>query len=196
MLNKTTFTCFSSALLLAAATTNVWAAKSLEANLSDDTAQVEFDTKVSSTNNIYVNASLLYTEEDENKSALVSTVGFQGVETDNETYRAAVGVRGYLYDYGKFNGAAIAVGGMFYHTIPGAQRLSAGGYAWFAPQVTSFGNTEQLYELSGRLAFRVIQNTDIFLGYRYLKIENDKYGKKSIKDPIEKGLHVGFRLNF
>ncbi|GLR64901.1 YfaZ family outer membrane protein [Marinospirillum insulare] len=184
-----------SVLFLGITASSAFAAKSIEANLSNDTAQVEFDTKLASTSNLYVNGSLLYTEEDDNHSAIVGTLGFQGVETNNKTYRAAVGGRLYFYDYSSLNGAAVAVGGMFYHTIPGAQRLSAGGYGWFAPQVTSFGNTEQIYELGGRVAFRVIQNTDVFVGYRYLKLKHEKSGVK-FNDPLEKGPHVGFRLNF
>jgi len=196
MLNKSTFIALSSALLISATASSTFAASSIEANLSEDTAQVEFDTQLPKTTNFYVNASLLYTEENSNDSALVGTVGFQGVETDNATYRAAVGGRLYLYDYGNLNGAAIAVGGMFYHTIPGAQRLSAGGYAWYAPQVTSFGDTERIYEVGGRIAFRVIQNTDIFAGFRYLGLKNEKSGQTIFDSALEKGPHIGFRLNF
>jgi len=196
MLNKSSLIALSSALLLSATASSTFAASSIEANLSNDTAQAEFDTQLPKTANLYVNASLLYTEEHSNSSAIVGTVGFQGVETDNATYRAAVGGRLYVYDYDKLNGAAVAVGGMFYHTIPGAQRLSAGGYLWYAPQVTSFSDTEQIFELGGRVAFRVIQNTDVFLGYRYLKVKNDKYGANTFNDALEKGAHLGFRLNF
>lgn len=196
MLNKSTLISLSSALLISATASSTFAASSVEAYLSDDTAQVEFDTLLPKTANLYVNASLLYTEENSNNSAFVSTVGFQGVETDNATYRAAVGGRLYFYDYGSLNGAAVAVGGMFYHTIPGAQRLSAGGYAWYAPQVTSFGDTERIYEVGGRVAYRVIQNTDVFLGYRYLRLKNEKSGKTVFDNALEKGLHIGFRLNF
>lgn len=195
MFNKKALTVFSTALLLAAATGPL-AARSLEANLSNDTVQVELDTQIPNNPSLYINASLLYTEEHKNNSALVGTVGFQGVETDNATYRAAVGGRAYFYDYGSLSGTAVAFGGLFYHTIPGAQRLSAGGYGWYAPKVTSFGDTEQIYELGGRVAFRVIQNTDIFAGYRYLKVKNNKYGNNSFNKALEKGLHVGFRLNF
>ncbi len=196
MLNKSTLIALSSALLISATASSTFAARSIEANLSEDTAQAEFDTLLPKTSNLYVNASLLYTEENSNSSALVGTVGFQGVETDNAPYRAAVGGRLYLYDYGSLNGAAIAVGGVFYHTIPGAQRLSAGGYAWYAPQVTSFGDTERIYEVGGRIAFRVIQNTDIFAGFRYLRLKNEKSGNTRFDDALEKGPHVGFRLNF
>lgn len=201
IVNKKTFALFSgkalaAGLLMAAATSSAFAASSVEANLNNDTVQVELDTHLPSTANLYVNASLLYTEEYDNHSAMVGTVGFQGVETDNASYRAAVGARLYFYDYGRLSGTAVAVGGLFYHSIPGAQRLSAGGYGWYAPKVTSFGDTEQVYELGGRLAFRAIQNTDIFVGYRYLRVKNIKYGNNTFDKALEKGFNVGFRLNF
>lgn len=196
MLTKKTIATFSGAVMLATTGLNASAASSIEASLNNDTAQIEFDTRLPKTTNLHVNASVLYTEEHRDHNAIVGTVGFQGVESNNVTYRAAVGARLYFYDYGPFSGTAVAVGGSFYHTLPGAQRFSAGGYGWFAPKVISFGDTEQVYELGARIAFRVIQNTDIFLGYRYLKVKNVKYGRNTLKDPLENGVNLGFRLNF
>lgn len=192
---KSVFVCSSAWLLLTVAA-GVQAAQSVEVNLSNDAVQVEFGSQVPSVANLAFDASLLYSEEYSNHSAMVGAVGLQGVETDNATYRAAVGGRWYFYDYGSLDGTAVAVGGLFYHTIPGAQRVSAGGYVWYAPKVTSFGDTEQLFETGARVAFRVIQNTDIYVGYRYLKVKNVKYGRRSFNDALEKGLNVGFRLNF
>lgn len=190
MLQHKIIGCFAMALALASS--NAFASKSIEANLSNDSAQIEFDAQAAGTNNIFLNASFLYSEEYDHHSSLVGTIGIQGVETDNATYRAAVGARLYAYDFDKINGSALAVGGQFYHVIPGLQRFSAGGYGWYAPKVTSFGNTEGIYEFGGRVAFRVIQNTDIFVGYRYLNVKH----KKGFNDPLEKGLNLGFRLNF
>lgn len=194
--NKKALASFSSALLLTAAVTSTVEADSLEANLNNDTAQVELDLHIPNTANLYVNASLLYTEEHKNHSAVVGTLGFQGVETNGVGYRAAVGGRLYFYDHGPASGSAVALGGLFYHVLPGATRFSAGGYAWLAPKVTSFGDTEQIIELGGRLAFRIIQNTDIFVGYRHLKIKNNKYYPRAFNAALEKGVNVGFRFNF
>ncbi|SFX38525.1 YfaZ family outer membrane protein [Marinospirillum alkaliphilum] len=166
---------------------------SLEANINNDTLQVEYDRPLTGASNLHINGSFLYTEEDSDSSATVATFGLQGVETDNRTYRAAIGARMYGYSApGSNSGLAIAFGGLFYHVVPGAQRLSAGGYAWYAPKVTSFNDTETLYEVGGRVAYRAIQNTDVFLGYRHIHLKTDR----GFNDPIEKGFHVGFRLNF
>ncbi|MDR9468062.1 YfaZ family outer membrane protein [Marinospirillum sp.] len=166
---------------------------SIEANLNNETIQFEFDKPVSGANNLHVNFGALYTEHQDADSSVVATAGFQGVETDNQTYRAGVGARLYAYDApGDTNGTAMAVGGLFYHIVPGAPHVSLGGYGWFAPKVTSFGDTKQLYEAGFRVAYRAIQNTDVFLGYRYLHLETEQ----GFDDTLEDSLHVGFRLNF
>lgn len=195
MLTKTLHTSLAAALLLALSATQAqafsFAPGSLEANINNDTLQVEYDRPMTGTSNLHTNASLLYTEEHED-SALVGTLGLQGVETDGRTFRAAIGGRLYLMDApGLDTGVALAVGGLFYHVLPGAQRVSMGGYGWYAPKVTSFGDTERVYELGGRVAYRAIQNTDVFLGYRHLNLKTDQGS-----GTLEKGLHVGFRLNF
>lgn len=195
MLTKTLHTSLAAALLLALSATQAqafsFAPGSLEANINNDTLQVEYDRPMTGTSNLHTNASLLYTEEHED-SALVGTLGLQGVETDGRTFRAAIGGRLYLMDApGLDAGVALAVGGLFYHVLPGAQRVSMGGYGWYAPKVTSFGDTERVYELGGRVAYRAIQNTDVFLGYRHLNLKTDQGS-----GTLEKGLHVGFRLNF
>lgn len=165
---------------------------SLEANINKNTLQIEYDRPLVGTSNLHTNASLLYTEE-QPESVLVGTLGLQGVETDRRTYRAAVGGRLYLIDApGSDKGAALAFGGLFYHVLPGAQRISMGGYGWYAPPVTSFSKTEQVYELGARIAYRAIQNTDVFLGYRYLHLKHEA----GFNDSLEKGVNVGFRLNF
>lgn len=196
-LNSKLSNTLSCALLLTAATfAGTAQANSFEANLNNDTVQAEIDLHIPNTQNLYVNASMLYTEEQSDHSAIVGAIGVQGVEASSSTYRAAVGGRLYYYDYGRFDGSALALGGLFYHVLPGATRFSAGGYAWFAPKVTSFGDTEQVIELGGRLAFRVIQNTDVFVGYRHLRIKNNKFNSRSFNDALEKGFNAGFRLNF
>lgn len=166
---------------------------SLEANLNNESIQFEYDRAVTGAQNLHINGGILYTEQDED-SASVFTIGFQGVETDNRTFRAGVGTRLYGYSApGSTSGLALAFGGLFYHIVPGASHISLGGYGWVAPQVTSFGDTEYLYEAGARVAYRVIQNTDVFLGYRYLHLKSDD---GSFNDPIEDGFHLGFRLNF
>ncbi|SFC33131.1 YfaZ precursor [Marinospirillum celere] len=194
--NKSLFSTVAAAALLFSAQASAFslAPGSLEANLNNESIQFEYDRAVTGAQNLHINGSILYTEQHSDDSASVFTVGFQGVETDNRTFRAAVGARLYGYTAPEStSGLALAFGGLFYHIVPGASHISLGGYGWVAPQVTSFGDTEYLYEAGARIAYRVIQNTDVFLGYRYLHLKSDD---KDFNDPIEDGFHLGFRLNF
>lgn len=164
----------------------------VEANLSNDTLQLELE-KLLTSSGLGMSAGFLYSEEHDAGAITLSQLSLQGVETDRRTYRAAVGARIYHYTTpGSTSGAAVAFGGLFYHVIPGAQRLSAGGYGWIAPKVTSFGRTEQFYETGARVAYRVIQNTDVFGGYRYSYLKRDD----GFDRQFEKGPHLGFRINF
>ncbi|MBE0508843.1 MAG: hypothetical protein IBX50_19330 [Marinospirillum sp.] len=197
MLTKPLNTSLATALLLALSATQASAFSlapgSLEANMNNNTLQIEYDRPMVGTSNLHTNASVLYTERNSEGSALVGTLGLQGVETDGRTFRAAIGGRLYLIDApGSEHGAALAFGGLFYHVVPGAQRVSIGGYGWYAPPVTSFSDTDKVYEFGARVAYRAIQNTDVFLGYRYLYLENDN----GFDGSLEKGMHLGFRLNF
>lgn len=181
----------SLALLGSQANAFTLAPGALEANINNDALQIEYDKPLTGAGNLHMNGGLLYSEEHDD-SSWVGTLGLQGVETDNRTYRAAIGGRLYGYSApGSNSGTALAFGGLFYHVIPGAQRVSLGAYGWYAPKVTSFGKTESLYEVGARVAYRAIQNTDIFLGYRHLQLETKRFD-----EAIEKGVHVGFRLNF
>ncbi len=164
---------------------------SLEASINNEAIHAEYDRPVATAYNLHMNVGLLYSEQN-SSSATVGTIGIQGVETDQQTYRAAIGARTYLFDGpNSSTGAAVAVGGLFYHVIPGMTHASLGGYAWYAPKITSFGDTDHLYEVGARAAYRVLANTDVFLGYRYLRVKHDDFSGK-----LESGLHLGFRLNF
>ena len=164
---------------------------SLEASINNNTIQVEYDRPMNRAHSLNTSFGLIYTEQNTDSST-IGVIGIQGIESDQRTYRAGIGARTYLFDGPRSSsGAAVAFGGLFYHVIPGMTHASLGGYAWYAPEITSFGDTEHLYELGARAAYRVLANTDVFLGYRYLRVKHDEYSGK-----LESGLHLGFRLNF
>ncbi|ODC04807.1 hypothetical protein BFW38_15980 [Terasakiispira papahanaumokuakeensis] len=181
-----------STFILAFGATPVWAA-SVDANINDTSIQAELESGVSSMPNLSINGGILYSEDHDDFDSLVGTLGVQGIETDNATYRAGLGARLYAYDADDFDGSALAFGGFLYRTIPNFQRMSVGAYGWYAPQVTSFGDTEKLYEYGARVAIRAIQNTDVYLGYRYLGVEQEDGG---FDDDLDSGLNIGFRMNF
>lgn len=184
------------ALTSLAATTG-WAANfhSLEASINNKAIQTEYERNVPSTDTLVMNVGYTYSQKYKNKHAHIGTLGLQGMETNNRSYRVAIGSKLYVYDFSIYSGAAISFGGVYYHAIPKATRFSVGGHAWFAPKVTSFGNTEQILDVGARVAYKIIDSADVFVGYRLLKLKNAKQGA-AFSDNLESSAHLGFRLNF
>lgn len=167
-------------------------ANSIDVNVSDDSIGADVEFSLNRENSLLLGAGVLYSEE-YSRSSTIGNVSFQAAETKKNTYHASVGAKLYAYsDPGSNTGTALAFGGSFYHVIPTLERVSAGGSLFAAPSVTSFGKTKRLYDANARIAFRVIQNADVYLGYRQLKLKNNRGFNKA----LEKGFHLGVRATF
>lgn len=167
-------------------------ASSIDANISDDSIAADVEFSLNQENSLLLGAGFLYSEE-HSRSSTIGNVSFQAAETKKNTYHASIGAKLYAYsDPGSHTGTALAFGGSFYHVIPNLERVSAGGSFFAAPSVTSFGKTKRLYETNVRLAYRVIQNADVYLGYRHLKLKNNR----GFNAALEKGFHLGVHASF
>lgn len=195
MKQKVKLLAFAALTSLAANTALAANFHSLEASINNKAIHAEYERNVPSTNNLVMNLGYTYSQKYKNKHAHIGTLGLQGMETNNRSYRVAIGGKLYFYDFSVYSGAALAFGGAYYHAIPNARRFSLGGHAWIAPQVTSFGNTERIIDVGVRAAYQVINSADVFVGYRLLKLKNDKSGR-AFDDDLESAAHLGFRLNF
>lgn len=91
-----------------------------------------------------------------------------------------------------FDGTALAIGGFARYTPPAADRYNIGGYVYYAPDVTSFGDQEEYYEVGMRLGYSVLRDGDVYLGLRRIQARYDAPGKFA----FDSGLHVGFELRF
>jgi len=90
------------------------------------------------------------------------------------------------------NGTALALGGFARYTLPNADRYNIGGYGYYAPDVTSFGDQTEYYELGVRVGFSVVREGDVYLGLRRIQADYKGSGKFT----YDSGLHVGFELRF
>jgi hypothetical protein len=95
-------------------------------------------------------------------------------------------------DPSTFNGTALAVGGFARYTLPNADRYNIGGYGYYAPDVTSFGDQSEYYELGVRLGYSVLRDGDVYLGLRRIQSEYKGFGRFT----LDSGLHVGLELRF
>jgi len=84
------------------------------------------------------------------------------------------------------------LGGFLRYTIPQYNRFSVSGQAYYAPDVLSFGDSEQFFEVEARVSYNVLREADIYLGARYINIEFEGGADFT----LDNGLHAGIQLRF
>lgn len=175
-------------------------AAALDANLTYDGFDIQMDTSVKGAGGLNVSAEFLFSNNNFKRRTFLSSFGFYGVDTDNLEYRIGAGVKAYVYGYRYLHiktryafGSNIALGGFFYHVIPKINRFSLGAEFWYAPSITSFNGIDRLYDISARLAFRIIKNLDLYLGYRHIGMHEKNQNCEFI---LNSSPFLGIRFNF
>lgn len=90
------------------------------------------------------------------------------------------------------DGTALAVGGFARYTLPNADRFNIGGYGYYAPDVTSFGDQSDYYEVGARVGYSVLRDGDVYLGLRRVQAKYKGLGRFT----FDSGLHAGFEIRF
>lgn len=90
------------------------------------------------------------------------------------------------------SGTAIALGGGLEMALPQYNRIMFGGYVYWAPSVTSFGNSKRFLEEELRVGYRVLPNGTVYLGYRHVTARFTNTGDLL----IDNGFNLGFSLRF
>ena len=108
--------------------------------------------------------------------------------------QAGLGVR-LVYtrtDPSTFDGGSLAVGGFARYTPPNANRLNYGGYAYYAPDVTSFGDQSEYYEAGLRLGFSILRDGDVYLGLRRVQAKYKGFGRFTFDSDVHAGIELRF----
>lgn len=163
---------------------------SLDLNLADDAIRAAYDATQASTG-LHINASVLHHTDDGDLLGL----GVHAVDTRQGTEEAVFGIGAKLFGFVSedVDGAALGVGGFFRYTMPFNRDLSAAGYAYYAPSVVSFGETENMFISDWRVQFAVIPNARIYGGYRFNSI---KFEDVEDRYEMADGFHLGMTLDF
>lgn len=107
-----------------------------------------------------------------------------------------VGVRGYLgllddIDEDIF---AVGIGGEIRYTIPGVMPMSIYLMGHYAPKITSFSDTEEIFDYNLGFQIEVLPQTTAFIGVRHLEVElKDDGGDYEMDDDRA---HIGIRMTF
>lgn len=105
-----------------------------------------------------------------------------------------VGVGGRLsyLNEDRIDGAALAFGGFAHIKIPEVPGLGFKGSFHLAPSITSFSDVTQFMRTDIRATYRVIQNADVYAGYRNIRAEIAEIRKVT----VDEAWHLGFTLHF
>jgi hypothetical protein len=87
---------------------------------------------------------------------------------------------------------AAALGGSVRYTIPANFPMHASAEAFYAPEITTSGDAENMLDFITRFEIEFIPRTSVFVGYRLLEADLDDGRDAELDDNI----HVGLRLNF
>ncbi len=109
-------------------------------------------------------------------------------------WQFGIGAKAYLgkYDVSDLDLGSIAIGGQIRYTIPASVPMAATLEGHYAPEITSFGDTEKLAEISFRYEFEVVETARVFVGYRLLEADFDSLDGIEFDDQA----HVGIRITF
>lgn len=103
-----------------------------------------------------------------------------------------LGVRAIGFDDHQFTGGGLGVGGYGTVNIPRVPGLSVNASAHYAPNVLSFDDAKNLWNLDAKVSYRIIRNGAVYGGYRYLRVDRDHHASTT----LESGLVVGMQLYF
>ncbi len=106
---------------------------------------------------------------------------------------AGLGLRGIYWDDSPLNGGALGIGGYATLNIPNVPGLSFTGSAHFAPDILSFGDSEDLTSIELRGSYRVIRNAEVFAGYRYLNTDLEDF-RTDVN--LDEGVMAGLKIYF
>lgn len=105
---------------------------------------------------------------------------------------AGLGVRAVAADFDSGSGGAVDLGGKVEIRIPNFNRLGITAYAWYAPEIISFGDFDQNTEFGVMLDYEVIRDAALFVGYREIRFELDDADEDKVDDSIIAGLRLEF----
>ena len=188
------FRLLSVGLFCLAAVSNINAAD-FEAALSKETAQFTFrsDSSMIGWGGSDLSLGLFYNEDDDYIFQAGLLQMRQASEENPLTF--GVGVKGYLgqLDDPDEDVFAFAIGGRIQYTIPGTMPMAVYFEGYYAPEITSFADTEEVIDYTLGFQIEALPQTVAFVGLRHLEFEVDDGGDYDADDD---NIHVGVRLTF
>lgn len=169
-------------------------ANGFDISLSDETANVVYLTDSGSLGygGADVGFGLFWNEADDVVSHANILVTSNPQSGNN--FQFGVGAKAYLGTLDEIDEdvAAVGIGGLVRYVIPSQTPMGLSLEGYWAPDVTSFSDTEGLREVTARFELEVMPSTRGYVGYRLLEPDMDEAGEVEIDDEF----HIGIRFLF
>ncbi|WP_455209426.1 YfaZ family outer membrane protein [Kaarinaea lacus] len=170
-------------------------ARSLDFNLSSESAQVKYATLMGATNygRTEVGFGFLY-HEDKNYLGEVSLLVIDEAGSKSPGLEVGVGVKFYFGQADKpdVSYSAIGLGGQLRYRAASVPRIVYSGTLFYAPGIVSFQDSDQMYEAGATIEFEVIPTANVYVGYRL--IESEIKNRDNVK--IDDNFIIGMRFKF
>jgi len=181
--------------LLVLSTVTLANANDFEAALSQDTAQFTFrsDSSLIGWGGSDLAVGVFYNDESDFVAQASLLQMRQASEGTPLTF--GVGVQGYIgwLDKPDEEMLAFAIGGEIRYTIPGTMPMAVYGRAYYAPDITSFGDTEEVIDYTLGFQIEALPQTVAFVGLRHFEVGLDSGDDYELDDD---NIHIGVRLTF
>lgn len=172
-------------------------ASDFEAALSSETAQftLRSDSSLIGWGGSELGLSLFYNEASDYVGQLSLLQRRQSSQQNPLTL--GVGVRMYLgqLDDVDVDIFAAGIGGEISYTFPGVMPMSLYLRGHYAPQITSFGDIDEINDVNLGFQIEILPQTTAFIGIRHLELELDTNGNPDY-ELDDDNTHIGIRMTF
>lgn len=170
-------------------------ARSLDLNLSGESAQIKYATLIGATNygRTELGFGFLY-QEDKNYLGEVSLLVIDEAGSKSPGLELGVGTKFYYAyaDKPDLNVSAIGLGGQLRYRHAKAPRIVYGAALFYAPGIVTFQDGDQLFEADARIEYEILPTANIYVGYRYIETEIKNRDDLTIDDTFILGLRFKF----
>lgn len=137
--------------------------------ISDDFIQASLQSSAAqSTRN---QLSLMHADSKGVSSDLISFGLF--ASGSNNNINTSIGGKAFALYSDSSNIRGIALGGSVEMTpVP---KVSVAASAYYAPDIVTGGDFENYQEFDARVAYKILDNASIFIGYRFMEVKNDQF---------------------
>ena len=177
---------------------NAQAQGDLDFSIGDDTAKIQVSSDVPY-NDLSWTAELLHFDDSGMNANIIGGGVFVAGRSNASTSRQTAGVGGkflFVQGDGLDTGSGIAVGGFIRHTLSQANLISLRGEIFVSPGIISFQGMESYLEYSGRVEYQLLEQANVYLGYRNVQGDFSLDGGGEAEVEFEEGIIAGLNLRF